>query len=77
MTKLLLIVGVVFSTTFGVYAQGLTTATISGQVKDKKGEGSAGSQCRGIAYSIRNNVWLSKPRGRKIYVAGNAYRWPL
>ena len=43
MKKILLFVGVVFATTFGVCAQGVTTATISGQVKSKNGEGLPGA----------------------------------
>lgn len=43
MKKILLLVSVVFAATFSVFAQGVTTATVSGQVKDKKGEGLPGA----------------------------------
>lgn len=43
MRRILLIVGIVLVAAFGAWAQGVTTATITGQVKDKDGEGLPGA----------------------------------
>lgn len=43
MKRILLFAGLVFATHFGIWAQGITTATISGQVTDKNGESLPGA----------------------------------
>ncbi|MBA4053540.1 MAG: hypothetical protein C0490_02400, partial [Marivirga sp.] len=43
MRRILLSISIVFAAAFGAWAQGVTTATITGQVKDKDGEGLPGA----------------------------------